>query len=123
MVNAARVAAAAEGGFFADQFENPSNFQAHIRTGSEIVQQVRGRLDAFVCGSGTGGTIAGVSTVLQQHSPRTKVYLADPPGSSLLLKVRPPLPAASALQSCGPYNIAHVYRLMQFLCVVGRSWS
>ena len=45
-------------------------------------------MDAFVCGSGTGGTLAGVSSLLKQRSPTTKVFLVDPPGSSLYNKVR-----------------------------------
>lgn len=90
MVNAARAMAAREGGFFADQFENASNFTAHLTTGREILRQTPGRVHAFVCGSGTGGTIAGVSAALKARWRGTRVFLADPPGSSLLLKVRPP---------------------------------
>ena len=88
MVNAARREAAADSdGFFADQFENQSNYKAHLKTGEEIFSQCHGAIDAFVCGAGTGGTIAGVSAALKRRNPRTHVFLADPPGSSLLLKV------------------------------------
>lgn len=75
-------------GFFADQFENKDNCEAHIATGEEIWHQSGGCVNAFVCGAGTGGTIAGVSHALKQHSKDVKVMLVDPPGSSLYLKVR-----------------------------------
>ena len=87
MVNAARRAAVAGNGFFADQFENESNWKAHLCTGQEILEQCAGGVDAFVCGAGTGGTIAGVSASLKNALPATQVFLADPPGSSLSLKV------------------------------------
>jgi len=65
---------------FADQFENPSNARAHLETGDELAAQAPGgRVDAFVMGAGTGGTLAGVSAAL----PSTRVYLADPQGSAL----------------------------------------
>jgi cysteine synthase A len=57
---------------FADQFENLANFRAHLGTGAEILAQTRGRLHAFVCGAGTGGTIAGVSHALKARNPRIK---------------------------------------------------
>ena len=68
-----------------NQFDNTHNRQAHIETtGPEIWQQTGGRVDAFVCATGTGGTLAGVSRFLKQASAgRTKVFLADPPGSVL----------------------------------------
>lgn len=55
-----------KGGFFADQFENLANFRAHYEgTGPEILEQVGGKLDAFVASAGTGGTVAGVSRYLK----------------------------------------------------------
>lgn len=62
----------------------------HIHTrcaGEEIWAQTRGTVHAFVSGAGTGGTIAGVSAALKRHDPGVKVYLIDPPGSSLYNKV------------------------------------
>ncbi|KAL9940206.1 hypothetical protein V8E36_000911 [Tilletia maclaganii] len=54
-------------GFFADQFENDSNFAAHYNgTGPEIWEQTNGSIDAFVAGAGTGGTLAGVGTFLKR---------------------------------------------------------
>lgn len=55
-----------KGGFFADQFENLANFRAHYEsTGPEILEQVGGKLDAFIAAAGTGGTVAGVSRYLK----------------------------------------------------------
>lgn len=86
-VNLAREAARKDAGaVFADQFETPSNVAVHYdTTGPEIWAQTgQGQLDAFVCGAGTGGTIAGVSQYLKEASGgRVHIALADPPGSSL----------------------------------------
>ncbi|CAK8538925.1 unnamed protein product [Lathyrus sativus] len=77
-----------QGGYFADQFENLANFRAHYQgTGPEIWEQTNGKLDAFVAGAGTGGTVAGVSKFLQEKNPNIKCYLIDPPGSGLFNKV------------------------------------
>lgn len=76
-------------GFFADQFENESNFQAHYHgTGPEIIRQTSGHLDAFVSGAGTGGTIAGTASYLKMHLPDVRVVLSDPEGSGLYNKVK-----------------------------------
>jgi len=75
-------------GLFADQFENEANFRAHYTTtGPEIWQQTGGKVDAFVAGSGTGGTIAGVSCYLKQQKAAVNCFLVDPPGSGLYNKV------------------------------------
>ncbi|KAK4132519.1 PALP-domain-containing protein [Trichocladium antarcticum] len=78
-------------GFFADQFESRANYTAHMKTtGPEIVAQTDGRLDAFVAGAGTGGTIAGVAKHLKEAAGLAglRVVLADPQGSGLYNKVR-----------------------------------
>jgi len=76
------------GGVFANQFENLANMRAHYAgTGPEIWQQTAGRVDAFLAGSGTGGTLAGVSRYLKERDENIRVYLVDPPGSSLHNKV------------------------------------
>ncbi|DBA02402.1 TPA: hypothetical protein N0F65_007221 [Lagenidium giganteum] len=86
---ARRRAKAIPGGYFANQFENTANFDIHYRmTGPEIWKQTNGEVDAFVMSSGTGGTIAGVSSYLKEQNPNVRVFLADPPGSSLYNKVR-----------------------------------
>ena len=68
-----------------DQFDNTANADAHYRTtGPEIWAQTKGKIDAFTCSTGTGGTLAGVSRFLREKSDgRVKSYLADPPGSVL----------------------------------------
>ncbi|POS86497.1 Tryptophan synthase beta subunit-like PLP-dependent enzyme [Erysiphe pulchra] len=79
-------------GFFADQFENSANFNAHFSsTGPEIWDQTGGQIDLFVCGAGTGGTISGVALYLKQKmglSKPLKVVLADPEGSGLYNKIK-----------------------------------
>lgn len=76
-------------GFFADQFENTANYLAHQEsTGPEIYQQTNGKLDAFVAGAGTGGTIAGVALALKPLIPGMQVILSDPQGSGLYNKIK-----------------------------------
>ncbi|KAK6533064.1 hypothetical protein TWF281_007224 [Arthrobotrys megalospora] len=76
-------------GFFADQFENEANWKAHFETtGPEIYRQCGKKLDAFVAGAGTGGTISGVVKYLKQYLPNLTAVLADPQGSGLLNKVK-----------------------------------
>ena len=76
-------------GYFADQFENQANWQAHYDgTGPEIFRQCGGKLDAFVSGAGTGGTIAGVARYLKPRLPGLKVVLSDPQGSGLYNRVK-----------------------------------
>ncbi|KAF2118472.1 tryptophan synthase beta subunit-like PLP-dependent enzyme [Lophiotrema nucula] len=76
-------------GLFADQFETEANWRAHFTgTGPEIFHQTGGRLDAFVSGAGTGGTISGVSMFLKQVLPKVRIVLADPPGSGLFNRVK-----------------------------------
>ena len=79
---ASRVAESIPGAWHADQFENPENPNAHyLTTGPEIVQACDGRLDAFVGGCGTGGTVHGTARALKEHDPNIKVIGVDPPGS------------------------------------------
>ncbi|KAI9835704.1 MAG: hypothetical protein M1819_001881 [Sarea resinae] len=76
-------------GFFADQFETEANWRAHFTgTGPEIYRQTGGRLDAFIAGAGTGGTISGVALFLKPRIPDMKVILADPQGSGLFNRVK-----------------------------------
>ncbi len=72
------------GAFWANQFENTANADAHYSTTApEIWQQTGGELDGVVMSSGTGGTIGGVTSYLKEQNPRLHTYLIDPPGSGL----------------------------------------
>lgn len=78
-------------GFFADQFESEANYRAHVKTtGPEIYAQAEGRVDAFVAGAGTGGTLAGIAKYLKEDRKMSKlrVVLADPQGSGLYNRVK-----------------------------------
>jgi cystathionine beta-synthase len=73
-----------QGGYYINQFENPNNPLAHeTTTGPEIFAQMDGRVDAVVCGVGSGGTISGLSRHFSRVSPHTDMVLADPQGSVL----------------------------------------
>jgi len=72
------------GAFFVNQFGNPANVEAHFKnTGPEIWQQTEGKVDAFVCGVGSGGTLSGVGGFLKTQNPAIEIVLADPVGSIL----------------------------------------
>lgn len=73
------------GAVWTNQFDNTANRRAHIETtGPELWSQTEGKLDGFVCATGTGGTLAGVTRYLKDASNgKVKCFLADPPGSVL----------------------------------------
>lgn len=76
-------------GFFADQFETDANWKAHFKgTGPEILHQCAGRIDAFVAGAGTGGTVTGVARFLKSQLSSIRVVLADPQGSGLYNRIK-----------------------------------
>ena len=69
---------------YVNQFANPANPIAHERTtGPEIWEQMGGRIDAFVAGVGSGGTVSGVGRYLKSKDPKVQIILADPAGSIL----------------------------------------
>ncbi|MEO8184526.1 MAG: pyridoxal-phosphate dependent enzyme [Deltaproteobacteria bacterium] len=77
------------GGYYINQFENPANPAAHeTTTGPEIFRQMGGRVDAVVCGVGSGGTISGIGRYLARVAPAAEMVLADPRGSVLDSYVR-----------------------------------
>ena len=88
--NQARDYAISHNAFFLNQFENLDNAEMHYKTtGPEIMAQMNGQIDAFVCGAGTGGTIAGISRYFkEQTNRRVDMILADPEGSGLHSKVK-----------------------------------
>ncbi|MBP1993513.1 cysteine synthase A [Paenibacillus eucommiae] len=73
------------GSFIPQQFENPANPDIHrTTTAVEILQQMEGRLDAFVATSGTGGTITGTGEALREQLPDIDIYVVEPQGSPVL---------------------------------------
>lgn len=73
-----------QGAIWANQFDNVANRQGHFETtGPEIWRQTDGKVDAFICAVGTGGTLAGVGMYLKQQNKDVVIALADPPGSAL----------------------------------------
>jgi len=71
--------------FMPQQFKNPANPQAHRKsTALEILEATKGKLDAFVSGVGTGGTITGVGEVLKKHNQNIKIIAVEPKGSAVL---------------------------------------
>ena len=72
------------GAIWANQFDNVANREGHrLTTGPEIWFQTEGRIDAFTCAVGSGGTLAGVGLALKERNPDVRIVLADPMGASL----------------------------------------
>ena len=77
------------GVYWANQFDNVVNTEAHIKTtAEEIWSQTAGTIDGFTCAVGTGGTLAGVSIGLKNKNKNIKVALSDPMGSSLYSHIK-----------------------------------
>ena len=77
------------GVFWANQFDNTANLEAHMKTtAKEIWAQTGGQIHGFICAVGTGGTLAGVSMGLKEKNKNIKIALADPMGSSLYSHIK-----------------------------------
>jgi cysteine synthase B len=80
-VAAAMAAAETRRFFYADQYANPANWQAHFRTtGPEIVAQTQGSVTHLVCGLGTTGTLTGTGRYLRRHAPHVQLMAVQPDG-------------------------------------------
>ena len=86
---AQELSAAIPGSWIAGQFDNPANPLAHYRTtGPEIWRDTEGRVDIFVAGAGTGGTLSGTGRYLKEHNPAVKIVAVEPASSPLLTEGR-----------------------------------
>jgi cysteine synthase A len=84
-VNAARSAASTGDAFLPDQFSNPANPEAHrLGTGPEILSAMEDKVDVFVAGVGTGGTITGVGETIKSVNPKAQVIAVEPASSAVL---------------------------------------
>jgi len=113
--------------FMPQQFENPANPEAHRRTTAlEILDAVGGRLDAFVVGVGTGGTLTGVGEVLKEKIPTVRIVAVEPAASPVLAggKARPhAIQGIGASFVPGVLNRAIIDRIIQVRDEDALAWS
>ncbi len=103
---AKRIVAETPGAVLARQFESEANAAIHRRTtAEEIWRDTEGRVDWFVAGSGTGGTITGVAQVLKERNPAVKVVLVEPADSPVISEGRA---GGHRIQGIGPNFVPDV---------------
>lgn len=106
VARAEQIVAETPGAVLARQFESPANAEIHRRTtAEEIWRDTEGRVDWFVAGSGTGGTITGVSQVLKERNPSLRSVLVEPKDSPLLTEGRA---GGHRIQGIGPNFVPDV---------------
>ena len=89
IAKAEELAAEIENSFIPGQFINPANPEAHKKTtGPEIWKDTEGKVDIFVAGVGTGGTLSGVGAYLKEHNPNLKIVAVEPDDSPVLSEGR-----------------------------------
>jgi cysteine synthase A len=102
------------GAIRANQFDNIANREGHHRTtGAEIWAETEGRIDAFTCSAGTGGTLAGVALALKAHNPGIRIILADPMGSAFYCHYtagKLVMSGSSITEGIGNSRITHITR-------------
>jgi len=85
IAKAEELQASTPGSWIPQQFNNPANPAIHVKTtGEEIWRDTDGKVDIFVAGVGTGGTVSGVGVALKQHNPQVKVVAVEPASSPVL---------------------------------------
>ena len=119
MVNKANELAAAHGWFLTRQFENEANADMHSRTTArEIVEDFKDtKLDYWVTGYGTGGTLKGVARVLAKEMPNTKIVVCEPTDASMLTSGDPQQRNADGSPAAG------IRRSSRIRCRAGRRTS
>ena len=104
---AEEIHAATDNSIIAGQFVNPSNYEAHIETtGPEIWEDADGKIDIFIAGMGTGGTITGTGKYLKEKNPDIKIVMIEPADSPLVSEGRA---GAHGLQGIGANFIPEIF--------------